>query len=164
MDKVLADLDYAIANITLTSDQSTRITKNVARAYKTRICLFEASFRKYHTNYNKQATAAAWYEEVVKEADEIRGFSLHQGAAPDKGYRELFIAKSAFADETILSVALSSISGFTALQTAGSSAHVRQPPQPDTPFISTPTSTSMARRLPATPGMPPHHLWKSEKP
>ncbi|MGN7722683.1 RagB/SusD family nutrient uptake outer membrane protein [Chitinophaga sp. 22620] len=109
MDKVLADLDYAIANITLTSDQScTRITKNVARAYKTRICLFEASFRKYHTNYNKQATAAAWYEEVVKEADEIKGFSLHQGAAPDKGYRELFIAKSAFADETILSVALSS--------------------------------------------------------
>ncbi|WP_346318057.1 RagB/SusD family nutrient uptake outer membrane protein [Chitinophaga sp. YIM B06452] len=109
MDKVLADLDYAIENITLTSDQtSTRITKNVARAYKTRICLFEASFRKYHTNYGKQATAAAWYQEVIEAANEIKGFSLHQGAAPDKGYRELFIAKSAFADETILSVALSS--------------------------------------------------------
>ncbi len=109
MDKVLADLDYAIANITLTSDNScTRITKNVARAYKTRICLFEASFRKYHTDYNKQATAATWYREVVKEANEIKGFTLHQGAGPDKGYRELFIAKSAFPDETILSVALSS--------------------------------------------------------
>ncbi|WP_295125223.1 RagB/SusD family nutrient uptake outer membrane protein [uncultured Chitinophaga sp.] len=108
MDKVLADLNYAIENITLTADPScTRITKNVARAYKTRICLFEASFRKYHTDYNKQATADAWYEEVVKEANEIRGFTLHQGATADRGYRELFIAKSAFTDETILSVALS---------------------------------------------------------
>lgn len=109
MDKVLADLNYAIENITLASDPScTRITKNVARAYKTRICLFEASFRKYHTNYNKQATADAWYEEVVKEANAITGFILHPGATPDRGYRELFIAKSAFTDETILSVGLSS--------------------------------------------------------
>lgn len=109
MDKVLADLNYAIENITLTADPScTRITKNVARAYKTRICLFEASFRKYHTNYNKMATADAWYEEVVKEANAITGFKLHDGATPDRGYRELFIAKSAYTDETILSVALSS--------------------------------------------------------
>lgn len=108
MDKVLADLNFAIENITLTSDPScSRITKNVARAYKTRICLFEASFRKYHTNYNKVATADAWYDEVIKEANAITGFTLHAGATPDRGYRELFIAKSAFTDETILSVALS---------------------------------------------------------
>jgi hypothetical protein len=109
MDKVLADLNYAIENITLTSDPTcTRITKNVARAYKTRICLFEASFRKYHTEYEKETTAAAWYQEVVKEANAIQGPLLHQGLTPDKGYRELFIAKSAYPDETILSVALSS--------------------------------------------------------
>ncbi|QEH41226.1 RagB/SusD family nutrient uptake outer membrane protein [Chitinophaga sp. XS-30] len=109
MDKVLEDLNYAIENITPTADPSrTRITRDVARAYKTRICLFEASFRKYHTDYNQQATAAAWYEEVVNEANAINGFSLHEGATPDRGYRELFIAKSAFTDETILSVALSS--------------------------------------------------------
>ncbi|GGB96565.1 RagB/SusD family nutrient uptake outer membrane protein [Dyadobacter sediminis] len=107
MDKVLADLNYAIENITLTSDPSvTRITKNVARAYKTRICLFEASFRKYHTGYNKQSTAGAWYEEVVKEANSITGFTLHEGTSLDKAYREMFIAKNAFPDETILSVAL----------------------------------------------------------
>jgi hypothetical protein len=109
MDKVLADLNFAIENITLTSDPSTtRITKNVARAYKTRICLYEASFRKYHTTYNKQATANAWFEEVVKEANNITGFTLHTGANQNTSYRELFIAKTAFADETILSVALSS--------------------------------------------------------
>ncbi len=107
MDKVLADLNFAIENITLTSDPSTtRITKSVARAYKTRICLYEAAFRKYHTSYNKQATADKWYQEVVKEANLMTGFSLHQGTSPDRSYRELFIAKSAFPDETILSVAL----------------------------------------------------------
>ncbi|WP_026350704.1 RagB/SusD family nutrient uptake outer membrane protein [Dyadobacter beijingensis] len=107
MDKVLADLNFAIENITLASDPSvTRITKNVARAYKTRIALFEASWRKYHTEDNKQSTANAWYEEVVKEANAITGYTLHS-TVPDKSYRELFLAKSAFTDESILSVALS---------------------------------------------------------
>ena len=107
MDNVLADLNYAIENITLTSDPSaTRITKNVARAYKTRIALYEASLRKYHTSYNMQGTANAWYEEVVSTANDITGFTLHQGASDDRSYRELFITKAPFADETILAVAL----------------------------------------------------------
>jgi hypothetical protein len=106
MDKVLADLNYAIDNITLTSDASvTRITKNAARAYKTRIALFEASWRKYHTEDNKQSTANAWYEEVVKEADAIKGYTLHS-TVPDRSYRELFITKTPYTDESILSVAL----------------------------------------------------------
>ncbi|MDR7131012.1 hypothetical protein J2X69_003371 [Algoriphagus sp. 4150] len=107
MDKVLEDLNYAIENITLTSDaSSTRITKNVARAYKTRIALFEASFRRYHTEYGMQGTADAWYGEVVNTANEITGFSLHSGASDDRSYREIFITKTPFADETILAVAL----------------------------------------------------------
>ncbi|WP_257669377.1 RagB/SusD family nutrient uptake outer membrane protein [Parapedobacter tibetensis] len=107
MDNVLADLDYAITNITLATDPtSTRITNNVARAYKTRICLYEASFRKYHTDYNMQSTADAWYQEVIKEADNIAGFSLHQGTLQARSYREIFITKTPYADETILAVAL----------------------------------------------------------
>lgn len=108
MDKVLEDLNYAIENITLTSDPtSTRITKNVARAYKTRICLFEGSFRKYHTNYGKQETANAWFQEVVKEANAIEGFTLYKGSSLDKAYRELFLAKQPIATEVMLAVALS---------------------------------------------------------
>ncbi|UZD23900.1 RagB/SusD family nutrient uptake outer membrane protein [Algoriphagus halophytocola] len=107
MDKVLEDLDFAIEHITLTSDaSSTRITKNVARAYKTRIALYEASFRKYHTEYGMQGTASAWYEEVVNTANEIQGFSLHQAGQNNRSYREMFITKSPYADETILAVAL----------------------------------------------------------
>src|SRR5690606_17580986 len=107
MDNVLADLDYALANITLTSDPTcTQITQNVARAYKTRICLFEASLRKYHTQYNMQATADAWFQHGVDAANAITGFTLHQAAAADRSYRELFISKAPYADETILAVAL----------------------------------------------------------
>ncbi|MDR3309229.1 MAG: RagB/SusD family nutrient uptake outer membrane protein, partial [Tannerella sp.] len=81
MEKVLEDLNYAIGHITLTTDPScTRITQNVVRAYKTRVCLYEASFRKYHTSYGKQATANTWFQEVVSTANAINGFSLHQGA------------------------------------------------------------------------------------
>ncbi len=107
MDKVLADLDYAIGNITLKSDPScTRITQNVARAYKTRICLYEASLRKYYTGYNMQGTANTWYQEVLNAANGITGFSLHEGATNDRSYRELFITKNPYSDETILAVAL----------------------------------------------------------
>ncbi|MFC3197146.1 RagB/SusD family nutrient uptake outer membrane protein [Parapedobacter deserti] len=107
MERVLEDLDFAIENISLTSDPTcTRITKNVARAYKTRICLFEASLRKYHTDYDMQATADEWFQHVVDAANGISGFTLHQAASPDLSYRELFITRTPYADETILAVAL----------------------------------------------------------
>lgn len=104
MEKVLEDLNYSIEHITMTSDPfSTRITKNAARAFKTRVCLYEASFRKYHTQYNKQGTANTWFQEVIKTANEIQGFTLHQGT---NAFRELFLQKSPFTDETILAVTL----------------------------------------------------------
>lgn len=107
MDNVLADLDYAIQNISLTTDaSSTQITKNVARAYKTRICLFEASWRKYHTEYNQQGTADFWFQQVVSAANDITGFSLHQGGGVDRSYRELFVTRVPYATETILAVTL----------------------------------------------------------
>ncbi len=107
MEHVLADLDFAIEHISRTSDPtSTQITKNVARAYKTRICLFEASFRKYHTDYNMQASANAWFQHVVDAANGISGFTLHQSGAAERSYRELFITPTPYASETILAVAL----------------------------------------------------------
>jgi len=97
-------LNYAIANITLESDPScTRITKNVARAFKTRVCLYEGSLRKYHTAYGKQNTANSWFQEVVSTANDIKGFSLRTGSA---AYRNMFLQKAPYTDETILCVAL----------------------------------------------------------
>lgn len=48
MDSVLADLDFAVDNLRK-SDQPNTITKDVALALKARVCLFEGTYRKYHT-------------------------------------------------------------------------------------------------------------------
>ena len=104
MDKVLEDLDYAIANINIEHDGTrTRISKNVARAFKSRVCLYEGSLRKYHTSYNMQNTANAWFQEAVSAANAVTGYSLRQGAT---AYRDMFLQKSPYLDETILCVAL----------------------------------------------------------
>src|SRR5690606_42015993 len=39
-------------------------------------------------------------------ANAMTGFTLHKAAATDRSYRELFITKTPYADETILAVAL----------------------------------------------------------
>ena len=48
MDSVLADLNYAIANIRV-KDLDNTVNKDVALAFKSRACLFEGTYRKYHT-------------------------------------------------------------------------------------------------------------------
>jgi hypothetical protein len=103
MDSVLLDLNFAIQHIALTQDNSrTLITKNIAKALKSRICLFEGTFRKYHTTYGKASTAESWLREAADAAGSIitdGAFSLNQG---DKAYRNLFITKSPIASEVML--------------------------------------------------------------
>ncbi len=103
MDSVLADLNYAVEAIALTQDNSrTLITKNIAQALKSRICLFEGTFRKYQTQYGQVSTANKYLEEAVKASEVIiasKQFSLNTG---EKGYRNLFISKSPVANEVML--------------------------------------------------------------
>lgn len=51
MDSVLADLNFAVANLRET-DLPNTVDKDVALALKARICLFEGTYRKYHTELN----------------------------------------------------------------------------------------------------------------
>src|SRR6185437_8245087 len=48
MDSVLADINFAVANLRQV-DQPNTINKDVALALKSRICLYEGTYRKYHT-------------------------------------------------------------------------------------------------------------------
>jgi hypothetical protein len=48
MDSVLEDINFAVNNLR-TADQANTIVKDVALALKSRICLFEGTYRKYHT-------------------------------------------------------------------------------------------------------------------
>lgn len=62
MDSVLADLNFAVANLR-TVDQANTVNRDVALALKSRVCLWEGTYRKYHTeltmpNADQYLTAA----------------------------------------------------------------------------------------------------------
>jgi hypothetical protein len=106
MDSVLADLNYACANITVSDDQSRSvITKWVAFAIKSRICLFEGTYRKYHTELNLQGTVNDWLTRSADAARQViasNKFGLNQAGGPTKSYRQLFINTAPVAGEDIL--------------------------------------------------------------
>lgn len=105
MDSVLEDINFACKNISLVSDPTrTRITKYIAQAFKSRICLFEGTFRKYHNEYNLQNTANNWLTQAADAAQVVMNeakFSLNQGM---QGYRDLFISTSPNTNEVMLAV------------------------------------------------------------
>lgn len=104
MDSVLADIDYACTHITTALDASrSTITKWVAYGLKSRICLFEGTFRKYHTNYNLTATANTWLQQAAtasKAVIDSAGYSLNTGS--NLAYRNLFISGSPVTSEIML--------------------------------------------------------------
>jgi starch-binding outer membrane protein, SusD/RagB family len=105
MDSVLADLDFACANITATTDPTrTTITKWVAYAYKSRVCLFEGTYRKYHTELNLTGTASRWLTESAAAADHIiknGGFSINTAGGPGVSYRQVFTSNTPVASEVL---------------------------------------------------------------
>ncbi|MDJ1506360.1 RagB/SusD family nutrient uptake outer membrane protein [Xanthocytophaga agilis] len=110
MDSVLADLDYAAANITAANDNSrSLISKNVAYAFKSRVCLFEGTYRKYHDELNLGSTAEKWLTEAVNAAEKVintGGYSLYNGLGTDKSYRQLFTSTTPVTSEVLLSVVM----------------------------------------------------------
>src|SRR5690606_27238356 len=69
MENVLADLNFAAENIRNAKDNtSSLITRQVALAYKSRIALFEGTYRKYHTELNLTSSADRWLNEAADAA------------------------------------------------------------------------------------------------
>lgn len=107
MDSVLADLDFAIANITRTGDNSrTLITNSIALAFKSRVCLYEGTYRKYHTEKNLTGTAAKWLTEAAAAAEKVMlagNYTLNTSGGEDLSYRQLFISTAPVTTEIMLS-------------------------------------------------------------
>lgn len=107
MDKVLEDLDFACEHISRTGDDTgSLVTKWVAYALKSRICLFEGSFRKYHTELGLADSSDKWFQEAAKAAEVVMkesGHSLYTGAGPEASMRALFISDTPITSEVMLS-------------------------------------------------------------
>ena len=114
MQKMLADVDFAIAN--LPAGVSTfRVNRWAALALKSQFCLFEGTFRKYHSlNITPDAAGVEtvhdyefYLEEAAKAAEEIMTdgpYKLYTTGNPDKDYRMLFAQEEASQTEFILAV------------------------------------------------------------
>ena len=98
MDKILDDLTYAINNISDKKDLY-NVTHWTALALKSRICLFEGTFRKYHgiPGYEKFLSECATASKLFIDN---APYAIYQtGAQP---YRDLFSSMNAIEEEVIL--------------------------------------------------------------
>ena len=88
---ILEDLDFAIEHLLKPNETKTgNMHKYAALAFKSRACLYEASFRKYHglgdyeELYREAADAAA---QVIEEG----GYSIYKTDKPLQDYYNLFV-------------------------------------------------------------------------
>jgi len=102
MDSVMADLDYAIANLDGTR-QVSMITKWTALALKSRIALYEGTFRKYHPEF-KLSGSDKFLDAAISASEDLMknsGYTIYK-ATPSTAYLKFFSSDNAIADEVIL--------------------------------------------------------------
>lgn len=98
-DKILEDIDFAIEH-GRTGKNAQLVTKWTALALKSRVCLFEGTFRKYHGSGNWESVL----QEGVDASLELMNagvYSIYR-SNPTTAYQELFIAENAIMDEMIM--------------------------------------------------------------
>lgn len=90
MDSVLMCINRAIEWLPEKAKQeSDRLNKDQANFLKARICLFEGTFRKYHTELGLQNTANKYLEEAVKASEALIGkYSLQKNG--EETYWKMF--------------------------------------------------------------------------
>lgn len=105
MDSVLADLNFAAAHIREAKDiTSSTVTRQIALAFKSRVCLFEGTFRKYHTDLNLGGSANLWLEESASAAKQVMDthqYSIYNTGKPASDYRNLFISENPVSTEVM---------------------------------------------------------------
>lgn len=97
--KILEDIDFAIANCQETKSAQL-ITKYTALAFKSRICLFEGTFRKYHNMENWEAIL----DESISASEALMNSGAYgiYSSTPSSAYQELFIQEEPLIREMIL--------------------------------------------------------------
>ena len=111
VDSIIADLNYAIAHLP-TSKSYDQVTKWTALALKSRVSLYEGTWRKYHADdnfgkdsYGKPLTGAEELLQMCADASDSLmssgNYSIYT-SNPATAYQELFTASSPVSSEIIL--------------------------------------------------------------
>lgn len=103
MKKVIEDLDFAIQYLPAKKELY-RVSKWTALALKSRACLFEGTFRKYHNLTVDGVGYEPYLEQAVRASEDFinqSGYGLYR-ANPAIAYRDLFATLDARGEEIIL--------------------------------------------------------------
>lgn len=105
VDSILQDINIAIDHIDKTKNVE-RINRFTALALKSRICLYEGTFRKYHTEFNLP-DADFFLQECVSASEMLMnegGYSIYNktNGPTGKPYQDLFALMNSDTDEIIL--------------------------------------------------------------
>ena len=100
---MMEDINYAIDN--LPSDKAiNEVTRWTALALKARMCLYEGTFRKYHTEFNLP-DANTCLQDAVEAAETLMnesGYTIYSTGNPDSDYLNFFASHNAIETEVIL--------------------------------------------------------------
>lgn len=110
MTKMLEDIDYAIKYLPTKAQESSspfRVNNCAAMALKSRFCLYEGTYRKYH-NLTLDGHDYAYYLDLAAKAAwslmETNDYKLYKTGHPESDYLNLFAAEDANKDEYILAI------------------------------------------------------------
>lgn len=110
MTHMIEDIDFAIANLPEKKAEKSvpyRVTKYAALALKSRFCLFEGTYRKYH-GLNLEGHDYKYYldqaADAAKKLIESSQYKLYMTGNPNSDYVNLFVAENASIDEYILAI------------------------------------------------------------
>lgn len=98
VDKIIADLDLAIANLKPRNNaENFRVHRGIALALKSNICLYEGTWEKYHagTAFAAETNNSQKYLQLAAEASNTLinegNYTLYNTGNVDEDYRNLFI-------------------------------------------------------------------------
>jgi len=94
MDKVLEDLNFAVANINESSSKI-EFSRQMAQALKADICLWEGTFRKYRTQAeNGKAADVEGAKKFLNACVEACSYVMGKGYSLNPSYKENYISES----------------------------------------------------------------------
>jgi starch-binding outer membrane protein, SusD/RagB family len=112
MNRVMEDLDFAIANIRTVNEPSrSLVTRDVALALKSRAALFEGTYRKHHPELGLGNTADAWLAQSASAAEVLMNSGRYSLLTGTGAYRQVFIRDAPVAQEVLLAVTSSTALG-----------------------------------------------------
>ncbi|HLR38162.1 MAG TPA: RagB/SusD family nutrient uptake outer membrane protein [Chitinophagaceae bacterium] len=109
VDKIMEDLDEAINNLSTSSTyvtSGTVINKWTALALKSRIALFEGTYRKYHDELNLQSSVEDLLRSAISASEEVMNYGpyslIDNNSNKEAQYRSLFTSEGLQTQEVIL--------------------------------------------------------------